>query len=91
MQCAIRCLREFSKFRGRYSTLKNHNFQGWEATAKFYRFAHDRKPQILRFSSRVHWIFRFAGARDFAVKSTRELGVTREARLGDRKLVFQQF
>ena len=31
----------------------------------------DRKPQIFWFSSRVHWIFRFAGAPDFAVKSTR--------------------
>ena len=31
----------------------------------------DRTPQIFQFSSRVHWIFRFAGAPDFAVKSAR--------------------
>ena len=31
----------------------------------------DRKPQIFQFASRFHWIFRFAAACDFAVKSAR--------------------
>ena len=57
------------------TSLRSPSLSSWVTTSSPSRFDRSvrcaRKPQIFRFSSRVHWIYRFEGALDFAVKSVK--------------------